>query len=289
MSEVGIAVGIMAGLALLFAAVLAVAYHFLKVEEDPRLERTEELLPGTNCGACGEPGCRGLAEKIVARLAQPGACTVAGADDLERIAAYLGVEVGEQQKRVARLRCAGGEGNVAELATYAGEASCRAAVLVDGGGRACPWGCLGLADCERACTFDAIAMSPEGLPVVDPDLCTACGDCVDVCPLDLFVLDERDHKLFVQCASPLTGTEATSRCAVACDACGRCAADAPADAIEMVDGLPVIHWDRAARPGAEATWRCPTGAIQWLADGRQLVSVEALRLSAPRATGGRHA
>jgi Na+-translocating ferredoxin:NAD+ oxidoreductase RNF subunit RnfB len=264
MAEVATSVGIMMGLGLLFAAVLAVAYRFLRVQEDPRLEVVEELLPGNNCGACGQPGCFAFAEKLVGAEVTPAKCTVADAATLEQIASVLGVDVGSEEKRIARLKCAGGAGNVRDLARYRGMHSCRGAFVVDGGGRACSWGCLGLGDCERACTFDAIAMNDQALPVVEPDLCTACGDCVDVCPLDLFVLVPESQKLFVQCNSPLSGDAATLRCKVACDACGRCALDAPEGTVEMVNGLPVIHYDREVQPTREATWRCPTGAIQWL-------------------------
>ena len=111
-------------------------------------------------------------------------------------------------------------------------------------------------------------MNWEGLPQVDVDRCTACGDCVDVCPLDLFTLVPLDHKLFVQCNSPLTGDAARARCAVACDACGRCAADSSPGVVEMVNGLPVVHYDREEQPTQRATWRCPTGAIVWL-EGEQ--------------------
>jgi ferredoxin len=51
---------------------------------------------------------------------------------------------------------------------------------------------------------------------------------------------------------------------VACDACGRCALDAPKGTVEMVNGLPVVHFDQEVQPTPNATWRCPTGAIQWL-------------------------
>jgi Na+-translocating ferredoxin:NAD+ oxidoreductase RNF subunit RnfB len=268
MAELATGITIMTGLGLLFAAVLAVAYRFLRVEEDPRLEVVEELLPGNNCGACGQPGCFAFAETLLTAESAPGKCTVADEGTLEQIAGVLGVDVGSEEKRIARLRCAGGAGSVRDLARYRGMATCRGAIVVDGGGRACSWGCLGLADCERACTFDAITMNHEGLPVVEPDLCTACGDCVDVCPLDLFVLVPESERLFVQCSSPLTGEAATLRCKVACDACGLCAVDAPGDSVEMVNGLPVVHFDRELEPGVEATWRCPTGAIQWL-EGRQ--------------------
>jgi Na+-translocating ferredoxin:NAD+ oxidoreductase RNF subunit RnfB len=266
MGEVATSVGIMTGLGLLFAAVLAVAYRFLRVQEDPRLEVVEELLPGNNCGACGQPGCFAFAEKLVEAEVTPAKCTVADEGTLDEIASVLGVDVGSEEKRIARLKCAGGAGSVRDLASYQGMRSCRGAFVVDGGGRACSWGCLGLGDCERACTFDAIAMNDEALPVVEPDLCTACGDCVDVCPLDLFVLVPESERLFVQCSSPLAGEAATLRCKVACDACGLCALDAPEGTVEMKNGLPVVHYDRELQPTREATWRCPTGAIQWLED-----------------------
>lgn len=267
MSELLVAAAILTGVALLFAAILAVANRYLAVEEDPRLDQVEGMLPGSNCGACGEPGCRALAERLVKGELAPAKCSVMGESDRERVAAFLGVDAGQEEKRVARLRCAGGQGLVAELAAYEGKRSCRAAVLVNRSWRACEWGCLGLADCERACTFDAIHMNGLGLPQVSVDRCTACGDCVVACPLDLFVVQPASWQLFVQCASPAAGEAARRACAVACDACGRCAADAP-QVIEMVRGLPVIHHDRGVVPPRAATFRCPTGAITWL-EGEQ--------------------
>lgn len=255
---------IMTALGVIFATILATADHFLRVEEDPRLEEVEELLPGNNCGACGEPGCAAFAGKLVSGETSPGKCTVSSEEGLTQIAELLGVDVGSEEKRVARLKCAGGEGLVENLAGYQGISSCRAAVVVDGGGRACTWGCLGLGDCEEVCTFDAITMNWEGLPTVSVEACTACGDCVDICPLDLFVIAPLSQKLFVQCNSPLTGEAARVKCSVACDACGRCAADAPPGVIDIVNGLPVIHYDQDQKPGQESIWRCPTGAIVWL-------------------------
>ena len=273
MEAVAIAVGIMTGLGLFFATVLAVSYRFLKVEEDPRLEQVTDMLPGTNCGACGEPGCGAFAKALIAAAATPGECTVSSPDARTDIADVLGVDVGDAQVRVARLRCAGAEGLVGKLASYKGRGSCRAAAVVDGGGRACPWGCLGLGDCEESCDFDAITMGADGLPHVSLPECVACNDCVDICPLDLFVLAPVEHKLFVQCASPLAGDEARALCAVACDACGRCAVDAPAGVVTMQGGLPVIDFSQEAEPGPEATFRCPTGAIVWL-EGAQFEAPE---------------
>jgi Na+-translocating ferredoxin:NAD+ oxidoreductase RNF subunit RnfB len=258
----------MTGLGLFFAAVLALAYRFLRVEVDPRLEVVEDLLPANNCGACGQPGCAAFAEKLLAGELPPGKCTVASEVSLEEIASLLGVDVGAEEKQIARVKCAGGLSNAHNLARYQGMGTCRGSVLVDGAGLACNWGCVGLADCERVCTFDAITMNEEALPVVEPDLCTACGDCVEVCPRDLFVLLPESHKLFVQCSSPLTGEAAIARCHVACDACGRCALDAPEGTVEIVNGLPVVHYDRDVSPTPKAAWRCPTGAILWV-EGKQ--------------------
>lgn len=264
------AAAIMAGLGTAFGIVLALAYRFLRVEEDPRIDEVEAMLPGSNCGACGQPGCRAFAKVVCAGTLPPGKCTVSSAEGVAAIASYLGVDAGSEEKRVARLACGGGRSSVKRLAEYRGVESCRAAGLVNNGPIACAWGCFGLGDCARACTFDAITMGPEDLPIVAVDKCTACGDCVEVCPRDLFSLRAISERLIVQCSSPLRGEQATAACKVACDACGRCALDAGTGVIEMVDGLPVIRIPEEATE--RATWRCPTGAITWV-DGDQFTPV----------------
>ncbi len=173
MTNVAIAAAIMGGLGGLFGGVLAVADRFLRVPEDPRLERLDGMLPGTNCGACGEPGCHAFAERLIAGEKAPGGCTVSSPDAISSIAGFLGVDAGTQVKRVARLRCAGGRAQARQIAEYDGQDSCRAAAIVSGGGKGCSWGCLGLADCERSCDFNAIRMNANGLPVVEIDRCTA--------------------------------------------------------------------------------------------------------------------
>lgn len=285
MSEILTAAAIMGGLGLAFGAVLAFAHRFLRVEEDPRLERVVELLPGSNCGACGEPGCRALAEKLVGGTVAPSKCTVSSRLQIEAIAEFLGVEAGEEVKRVARLHCAGGLGRALQVARYEGFPSCRAAHLVGGGGLECTWGCLGLGDCEVACTFDAIVMNALRLPAVDVEACTACGDCVDACPRDLFDLMPVTHHLIVQCRAPLAADEARRLCKVACDACGRCAQDAAPGLIRMEGNLPVIDYTAGGPAAPEATWRCPTGAIQWV-EGEQFAEIG---LGAERGHGGAEA
>jgi ferredoxin len=107
-------------------------------------------------------------------------------------------------------------------------------------------------------------MNGNGLPVVDPVKCTACGDCVDGCPRDLFEISPLNHSLVVQCRATLAGDEAVALCTVACDACGRCAADAAPGLIRMENNLPVVDYSAGGPAQPEATYRCPTGAIQWV-------------------------
>jgi Na+-translocating ferredoxin:NAD+ oxidoreductase subunit B len=201
---------------------------------------------------------------VINGKATPSQCTVMGDADREDVAAYLGVDAGAADRRVARLLCAGGSDVAVQRAEYYGVESCLAAVTVGGGGKGCTWGCVGLADCAVSCDFDAIAMNEFGLPVVDPILCTACGDCVDACPLDLFVILPMDAHLLVQCKNLMEGEAATDVCAVACNACGRCAVDAPAGLVHMQNGLAVVDYSKIELENRDAIARCPTGAIVWV-------------------------
>jgi len=271
-----IAIAILSGLGLFFGVGLAVASRFLRVDEDPRLEMLEQMLPGSNCGACGEAGCRAFAETLVSGARAPSACTVGSPGDIESVAVFLGVDPGQQEKRVARLHCAGGLGLARQIAEYEGYETCRAAHLVGGGGKGCAWGCLGLDDCMVACTFDAIAMNDQKLPVVDVEKCTACDDCVEVCPRDLFDIMPLSHSLIVQCKAPLEGEEALYVCQVACDACGKCAQDAAPGLIVMENNLPVVNYAAGGPAAPEATHRCPTNAIRWI-DGGQFSEQNVVR------------
>jgi Na+-translocating ferredoxin:NAD+ oxidoreductase RNF subunit RnfB len=251
--------------ALLMGGLGVIADKKLYVWEDPRIDQVEAMLPLANCGACGCPGCRAFAEKAVKGEIAPGQCTVNTPEGIQRIAQFLKVDAGGAEKRVARLACAGGTHVARQRAHYAGLESCRAAALVSGGGKACSWGCLGLADCQRVCDFKAIHMDATGLPVVTASKCTACGDCVEVCPKDLFSLHPISHRLWVACRNQLNGDLAEAECEVACTACGRCAADAPG-LVSIVNNLAAVDYSRNSKATKAAIERCPTGAIVWLDD-----------------------
>lgn len=269
---------ILGGTGFVFAIFIALANMKLKVWEDPRIDVVAALLPQANCGACGLPGCRAFAEKAVLGAIQPAKCTVSEPARVHEIAAYLGVDVGVGTKRIARLRCAGGADVAMQRARYRGRQTCASAATVAGGGKGCAWGCLGLADCEQACTFGAIRMSATGLPVVDPNLCTACGDCVEACPKNLFVVQPKDHQILVQCLNLVAGDDALASCRVACTACGKCVLDGAPGLISVATGVAVVDYGRIAEADERAVLRCPTGAIVWL-NGRQFGRNQDRRIS----------
>lgn len=257
----------LAALAVVLSGILLLAGRFLRVAEDPRLERLVSLLPGTNCGACGRPGCRALATALLAGEASPAGCSVSPPAAQQRIADFLQVAVGVAERRVARLACAGDRRAAPVLAGFEQEPRCATAAVVGGGGKACAWGCLGYGDCERACGYDAIRMSSTGLPVVDEARCTACGACVRACPKGLFRIVPEQQPLWVACNNPLAGNRLLTTCRVACTACGRCVQDAP-DWLRLERNLPQLLEGTAGRPPYAAIDRCPTGAIVWISHGK---------------------
>lgn len=275
-------VGILAGLGLFFAAIIALAYKKLRVYEDPRIDEVEAMLPHANCGACGQPGCRAFAEALVSGAAIPSKCSVSSKEGVEKIAAYLGVDAGSEEKRVARLLCAGGKKEAHNLADYRGGLhTCRGEAVVTGGIKSCTWGCLGLGDCVSVCAFDALYMNDDGLPTVIAEKCTACGDCVRICPKGLFEIMPVSQKLVVQCKSLLEGDLATSKCSVACTACGRCVADSLPGVIEIKNNLAVVNYALNDLTAENAVRRCPTGAIKWI-DFQQFEGVKESKLPVGR-------
>ncbi|MFZ1457296.1 MAG: RnfABCDGE type electron transport complex subunit B [Saprospiraceae bacterium] len=252
-------------LTLALAGLIAVANKKLYVYEDPRIDQVEDMLPHANCGACGFPGCRPFAEALVSGQVLPGKCSVSSDDGRAAIASFLGVALGAEEKRVARLACNGGMNVAINQAYYKGISTCQAATLISGGGKACSWGCLGYGDCEVVCDFDAISMNEFGIPVVDVQKCTACGDCVEACPKGLFSIHPISHRLWVACKSLEAGDEVLDVCDVGCTACGKCAMDAEDNMITMVKNLPVINYSKNHKT-QDPIQRCPTGAIVWMDD-----------------------
>lgn len=265
-----IAVLTLAGISFLLATLLILAHRKWHVEENPLISKVEQMLPHNNCGACGYPGCNSFAQALVEKKVLPVQCTVGSHQDHEKIAQVLGVEVGIQEKKVARLACAGGNNVAKQHAVYSGLKNCRAASLVAGGGKNCSWGCLGYGDCQDVCQFNAIHLNNNHLPVVEESNCTACNDCVEICPKDLFSLHPVSHRLWVACNNQDSGDDLIYDCEVACTACGRCAHDAQDDLITMKNNLPIINYNKNHNTRIPIE-RCPTGAIIWIAESGKII------------------
>ncbi len=263
-SHILITVAFMTCLGVILSTLLVFANKKLWVFEDPRIDEVEELLPSTNCGACGTAGCRPFAEALIAGEIEPANCTVNSAEATDEIAEYLGVDAGDVVKRVARLACAGGTHVAKSKAHYDGMDTCRAAALINGGPKLCNWGCIGLGECSDVCDQDAITMNSHGLPIVNPEKCTACNDCVEICPKGLFSIEPVNQQLWVACKNLIHGDAAEAECEVACNACERCVVDSPDDLIVMVDNLAIINYEKNHLASPVAAERCPTGAIVWL-------------------------
>lgn len=85
-----IAVAILLGVSAMLGLLLAVASKFLKVEQDERINKVVELLPGYNCGACGKAGCAAFGEALVTgEVTAVSGCKVIKPDKKQEIKDYL--------------------------------------------------------------------------------------------------------------------------------------------------------------------------------------------------------
>lgn len=142
------------GIALGFA--LGFAARKFAVETDANVAAIEALMPGTNCGQCGYPGCAGAAAAIAAGEATVTVCPPGGKALATALAARLGIE--------ADLSGVNDEGP--KIATIAEEI------------------CIGCCRCIKECPTDAIVGAAKQIHAVMREACTGCAACVDRCPTE---------------------------------------------------------------------------------------------------------
>ena len=156
MNHILIVIGLFALLALLFGLVLGFAAIRFRVEADPIVEKLDALLPQSQCGQCGYPGCKPYAEAI-ANGDAINKCVPGGEQTMRRIADMMGVEppsdgvVETPAKRVAFIH--------EDL-------------------------CIGCTKCIQACPVDAIVGAAKVMHTVLKNECTGCDLCVAPCPTD---------------------------------------------------------------------------------------------------------
>ena len=150
------AILIMALGAIVLGAALGYASIRFKVEGNPLVEKIEAILPQTQCGQCGYPGCKPYAEAIADGEAEINLCPPGGQEGVRKLADLLGREVKpldaqEKPKQVALI----------DEAT-----------------------CIGCTLCIQACPVDAIVGAAKQMHTIIGSLCTGCELCIKPCPVE---------------------------------------------------------------------------------------------------------
>ncbi len=147
------ALGVAFGLGLGWAALR------FRVEADPLVEKIDALLPQTQCGQCGYPGCRPYAEAISREEADINQCPPGGDTAIRELADLLGRET-------------------KPLNPDNGVETPKTVVLID------ETRCIGCTLCIQACPVDAIVGATKLMHTVIKSECTGCNLCLPPCPVD---------------------------------------------------------------------------------------------------------
>ena len=147
------------GLAVAFGLVLGVAAQVFRVEGNPLADRIDEMLPQTQCGQCGYPGCHPYAEAIAKGEADINRCPPGGEETIRNLADLLGVDPKPLDD---------------ELEAQEGK---KVAIIDEEV-------CIGCTKCIQACPVDAILGAAKQMHTVIEPECTGCELCVDPCPVD---------------------------------------------------------------------------------------------------------
>ncbi|MFC1684105.1 electron transport complex subunit RsxB [Pseudomonadota bacterium] len=149
----------LAGLALAFGLLLGYSSIRFRVEGDPIADRVDALLPQTQCGQCGFPGCRPYAEAIANGEAEINRCPPGGEDTMIALADLLGRDP-------------------VPLEAEATEETPIQVAFID------EQVCIGCTLCIQACPVDAILGAAKQMHTVITDECTGCELCVAPCPVE---------------------------------------------------------------------------------------------------------
>jgi Na+-translocating ferredoxin:NAD+ oxidoreductase subunit B len=246
---------------LAFSVLLSFFNKRFAVHVDPRLESLLALLPGSNCGACGQAGCLGLAEAVLAGKAEVTGCVAGGSAVAVKVAEFMGVSIEAREDRVAYVACRAGRTTARMKYVYEGVDNCQAANILFGGDKLCSYGCLGLGSCVRACPFGAIHVTSEGVALVDTARCTGCTKCVAACPRSVISMVPKSKTVLVGCNNHDRGRRAKEVCDLACTACKMCEKNCPEAAIVVTDNLAVIDFAKCTECGI-CVAKCPQNTIQ---------------------------
>lgn len=259
-TDILIAFGVVAGVALILGVLLALVSRFFAVAEDEKVKAVRACLPGVNCGACGYKGCDDYASAVANGKAEPNLCVPGAEATANELGQILGVKVEAPEDVVAFVHCNGNCEATTKKASYDGITSCKAASMLYGGPDACHFGCLGLGDCVSVCPSNAICIK-DGVACINTALCLGCGLCKDVCPKHIISLIPQETEAVVVCSNTQKGADARKACKNACIGCKKCEKACEHGAITVTNNLAKIDYDKCTGCGSCAKV-CPTGAMK---------------------------
>ena len=258
-ATVVITVLVMAVLALILGLMSALAARFFAVKKDERVDKILEVLPGANCGGCGFTGCGQYAEAIVKKGAPVNKCPVGAEKASSAIAEIMGVSSGKVVRKRAQVLCSGTNQLANRKYNYIGLQDCLSVSKLGNGPKECPYGCIGLGTCVKACKFGAIKVE-NGVAVVEYEKCVACGMCVSSCPQKIIKILPYDTDVWVGCKSHDKGPVVRNLCSVGCIGCGICAKVCPEEAITVSESVAEIDYTKCVNCG-KCVEKCPRKII----------------------------
>lgn len=152
-------------LGLVFGLILGYAAYHFRVDENPLTNTIDNLLPQSQCGQCGYPGCKPYAEAIANNGEMINKCIPGGEAVMLKIAETMGVDPQPMD----------GD-NVSEIPL-------RRVALIDESN------CIGCTKCIQACPVDAIIGTNKAIHTVVTELCTGCDLCLAPCPTDCISME----------------------------------------------------------------------------------------------------
>ena len=158
------------GLAAAFGALLGFAAEKFKTEGNPIADEINNILPQTQCGQCGYPGCRPYAEAI-ANGEAINKCPPGGEAGVQALADLLDLEplpLDEEH----------GEAKKVTTVAFIREDEC-----------------IGCTKCIQACPVDAILGAAKQMHTVISSECTGCDLCVEPCPVDCIDMIAQEESL----------------------------------------------------------------------------------------------
>jgi len=154
-----ITIGVIIFLSLVIGFALGISAIKFKVDGDPIIEKIDSILPQTQCGQCGYPGCKPYATAIASGEADINQCPPGGDDGIHKLADLLGVDY-------------------KPLNEEHGVPKPKSVAIID------EKTCIGCTLCIQACPVDAILGSAKHMHTIIEKECTGCELCLPPCPVD---------------------------------------------------------------------------------------------------------